>query len=49
MSDSINAKRVSKSYDASQTPGIKVDSGPYIGIIKNNVDPTRQGRLQVWN
>ena len=30
------------------TKGIKVDSGPYIGIIKNNADPTRQGRLQVW-
>ena len=30
------------------TKGIKVDSGPYIGIIKNNADPIRQGRLQVW-
>ena len=30
------------------TKGIKVDSGPYIGIIKNNADPSRQGRLQVW-
>jgi hypothetical protein len=30
------------------TKGIKVDSGPYIGIIKNNVDPSRQGRLEVW-
>jgi hypothetical protein len=30
------------------TPGLKIDSGPFIGIIKNNVDPSRQGRLQVW-
>lgn len=30
------------------TPGVKVDPGPYIGIIKNNVDPARLGRLQVW-
>lgn len=30
------------------TPGIRIDSGPFIGIIKNNVDPTRAGRLQVW-
>ena len=30
------------------TPGIHIDSGPFIGIIKNNVDPTRSGRLQVW-
>lgn len=48
MSDSINAKRVAKQYDADQTPGIKIDAGPHIGIVKNNVDPTRQGRLEVW-
>lgn len=30
------------------TPGVKVDSGPFIGIIKNNADPARQGRLQVY-
>ena len=30
------------------TPGIRIDSGPFIGIIKNNIDPTRAGRLQVW-
>ena len=28
--------------------GIKRDSGPYIGIVKNNADPTRSGRLQVF-
>jgi hypothetical protein len=30
------------------TPGVKIDSGPFIGVIKNNADPSRQGRLQVW-
>ncbi len=30
------------------TPGVRIDSGPFIGIIKNNIDPTRAGRLQVW-
>ena len=30
------------------TPGVKIDSGPFIGIIKNNADPARLGRLQVW-
>lgn len=30
------------------TPGIRIDSGPFIGIIKNNNDPIRSGRLQVW-
>ena len=28
--------------------GIKLDPGPFIGIVKNNVDPSRQGRLSVW-
>lgn len=30
------------------SPGMRVDSGPYIGKIKNNLDPTMTGRLQVW-
>jgi len=28
--------------------GVRFDSGPYIGKIKNNLDTARQGRLQVW-
>ena len=28
--------------------GVKLDSGPFIGIVKNNADPARQGRLAVW-
>jgi hypothetical protein len=48
MADSINPKKVNPSYDKDATPGIKIDPGPYIGIVKNNVDPTRQGRLEVW-
>lgn len=28
--------------------GVKLDPGPFIGIIKNNADPARQGRLAVW-
>jgi len=28
--------------------GMKADTGPFIGVVKNNVDPTRQGRLQVY-
>ena len=30
------------------SPGVRIDSGPFIGIIKNNNDPIRGGRLQVW-
>lgn len=28
--------------------GAAADPGPFIGIVKNNVDPTRSGRLQVF-
>ena len=28
--------------------GMPSEMGPYIGIVVNNVDNTRQGRLQVW-
>jgi hypothetical protein len=28
--------------------GVNLDAGPYIGIIKNNADPARQGRLAVF-
>lgn len=28
--------------------GMSADFGPFVGIVKNNVDPTRQGRLQVY-
>jgi hypothetical protein len=30
------------------TPGVRVDSGPFLGIVKNNVDPARLGRVQVF-
>jgi hypothetical protein len=28
--------------------GVRLAPGPYIGIVKNNMDPLRAGRLQVW-
>jgi GH24 family phage-related lysozyme (muramidase) len=33
---------------AENAAGIIVDSGPYTGIVRNNIDPARAGRLQVW-
>jgi len=30
------------------SPGLRLDSGPYIGKIKNNLDTLRSGRLEVW-
>lgn len=47
----INAKSGGKDpkfVSRETTPGIRLDSGPFIGVIKNNVDPTKQGRLDVW-
>jgi len=28
--------------------GMPTEMGPFIGIVTNNIDPTRAGRLQVW-
>lgn len=28
--------------------GMKFDTSTYVGVVKNNIDPTRSGRLQVW-
>lgn len=34
--------------DTANTPGVRLDNGAYIAIIKNNLDPTRSGRMQVF-
>lgn len=33
---------------SSYSKGVNLDPGPFIGIIKNNADPARAGRLAVW-
>lgn len=33
-------------HEAAQ--GTRINPGPFIGTVKNNVDPQRAGRLQVW-
>lgn len=38
----------SKITDKDSAYGVKLDPGPYIGTIKNNTDPARAGRVQVW-
>jgi hypothetical protein len=40
--------KVDKSLRREDAQAIRVDPFPYIGIVKNNLDPTRCGRLQVW-
>ena len=40
--------RVAPWADVSKSGGQVIENGPYIGVIKNNLDPTRSGRLQVY-
>jgi hypothetical protein len=43
-----NVNRVPDWAGYTKKTGVNLSSGPYIGIIKNNADPARQGRLAVW-
>jgi hypothetical protein len=47
MSSPDNTK-TSSTYDMGRAAGTTKNPGPYVGIVKNNVDPLRIGRLQVW-
>lgn len=40
--------KVIKNLRLNDTPAINLSPYPYIGIVKNNLDPTRCGRLQVF-
>ena len=46
--DNRLGRKVPSYADKDKVPGYKRDAGPHIGIVKNNVDPTRAGRLQVF-
>lgn len=46
--DRIGSTALPEYFKREDSPGFKYDSGPYIGIVKDNRDPTRSGRLQVW-
>lgn len=46
--DRRTGKNLPKHVDRAATPGIRFDSGPYVGIVKSAVDSTRTGRLQVY-
>ena len=47
INDRIGSKVV-KSARREDAPGTRVDPYPYVGIVKNNLDPTLSGRLQVY-
>jgi len=42
------ASKVAKNLRREEASGTRVDPYPYIGVVKNNLDPTRSGRLQVY-
>jgi hypothetical protein len=46
--DQRTGSKVSKHIRREDAPGTRVDPYPYIGVVKNNLDPTRSGRLQVF-
>jgi hypothetical protein len=43
-----SAGRIPDWAGANASTGVKLDPGPFIGIVKNNADPARAGRLAVW-
>jgi hypothetical protein len=46
--DKFQGSKVSKWADRNSVSGTRLDTATYIGIVKNNVDSTRSGRLEVW-
>lgn len=46
--ENINRNRGQPSNYKMDRGGMPVEMGPFIGVVKNNVDPTRSGRLQVY-
>ena len=48
MPDNRIGRRVPRNFDKDNIAGRKRDPGPYVGIVKNNEDPVRSGRLQIW-
>lgn len=47
-SDKRIGRNVPEIFKREAAPGVRFDAGPYLGKIKNNFDPARLGRLQVW-
>lgn len=48
MPDNIQRSRGRPQNYKFDRGGTPAESGPYIGRVKNNIDPTRSGRLQVY-
>ena len=48
FSDNIIGKKIPKNFDRDSVAGVKNDTGIYVGIVKDNLSPARDGRLRVW-
>ena len=48
MADNIQRNKGVASNYKFDRGGMSAIFGPFVGVVKNNVDPTRQGRLQVF-
>jgi hypothetical protein len=48
MSEEIQRSTGRPSNFKQDRGGVAAEFGPFVGIVKNNVDPTRAGRLQVY-
>jgi len=46
--DKQSANRIPDWAGTNKPSGVKLDPGPFIGIVRNNADPARQGRLAVY-
>ena len=46
--DGIIGKKIAKNFDREAVAGVKNDSGTYVGIVKDNLAPARNGALRVW-
>jgi hypothetical protein len=46
--DQRSGSKIIKNLRREEASATRVDPYPYIGIVKNNLDPTRSGRLQVY-
>ena len=40
--------KILKNLQAALAPATAINPYPYVGVVKNNLDPTRSGRLQVY-
>jgi hypothetical protein len=48
MSEDVQRSKGRPSNYKQDRGGAPADFGPFLGIVKNNIDPTRTGRLQVY-